>query len=190
MMNIVLLGGNGYIGRHLTEMWIHKNNDIKIYTISRSGKNKFEHPNVINIKADVNDFEKLKKLLPQEVDFIINLIGAPEKDELKSREINDQPAEVMLKIAQIKKVKAMGMIGGKLGPKYFLNTKAKLINMLRESEIPVVVVEPTLVYGGDRRDRLSKLVPLFNILGVFSKNIKPIRVEKVVKEMIEGLENK
>lgn len=115
MMNIVLLGGNGYIGRHLTEMWINKNNDIKIYTISRSGKNKFEHPNVVNIKADVNDFEKLEKLLPQEVDFIINLIGAPEKDELKSREINDQPAEVMLKIAQIKKVKAVGMIGGKLG---------------------------------------------------------------------------
>lgn len=81
-MNIVLLGGNGYIGRHLTEMWINKNNDIKIYTISRSGKNKFEHPNVVNIKADVNDFEKIGKLLPQEVDFIINLIGAPEKMNL------------------------------------------------------------------------------------------------------------
>lgn len=187
-MNIVLLGGNGYIGRKVSELWLQKNPDIKIYAISRSGKNIFKHSNVINLEADVSDFNSINKVLPDKIDIIINLIGAPEKDEIKSKKINEEPAEVMIRIAKEKHVKAMGMIGGLLGPKYFLDTKSKIISKLKDTNIPLVVVEPTLVYGGDRVDMLSRLVPLFKVLGIFSVKMKPVKVEKIASELIEGFQ--
>lgn len=80
----------------------------------------------------------------------------------------------------------MGMVGGIFGPKTFTETKSKIINRLKESKIPLVVVEPTLIYGDDRKDGLSMLVPLFYVLGTFAKFMWPVRVEKVVADLVEG----
>lgn len=48
-------------------------------------------------------------------------------------------------------------------------------------------VEPTVVYGGGRSDILAKMVPMFKVLGVFSKKLKPVRVEDVANELITKL---
>ena len=40
-MKIILLGGNGYIGREVTKQWLKKDSHAEFYIISRSGKNKF-----------------------------------------------------------------------------------------------------------------------------------------------------
>lgn len=183
-MNIVLLGGNGYLGRHLTDLWLNLNPQITIYSISRTGENKLKDDRLVNLKANVSNYEEVIKVLPDNIDFIVDLIGRPESDPTISKKINELPADVM--IATEKGVKAIGFIGGVLGPKLFTETKSKIINKLKESNVPLVVVEPTLIYGDDRNDGLSKLVPLFYVLGIFAKFMKPVRVEKVASELIEG----
>lgn len=185
-MNIVLLGGNGYLGRHLTDLWLDLNPKITIYSISRTGENKLKDDRLVNLKANVSNYEEVIKVLPENIDFLVDLIGRPESDPTISKKINELPADVMLKIATEKGVKAIGFIGGVLGPKLFTETKSKIINKLKESNVPLVVVEPTLIYGDDRNDGLSKLVPLFYVLGIFAKFMKPVRVEKVASELIEG----
>ena len=37
MKNIVLLGGNGYIGREVTRQWLEKDSSAEFYIISRTG---------------------------------------------------------------------------------------------------------------------------------------------------------
>ena len=62
--------------------------------------------------------------------------------------------------------------------------------MLQESGIPTTVVEPTLVYGGGRKDTLSKLVPIFKVLGSVIPSMKPVKVEDVASELVEGMLNR
>ncbi len=120
MKNIVLLGGNGFIGRAFTDRWLLDDKDVTFYVLSRSGKNKINYPNIKNIPVDVTNYEKVKEVLPEKIDYIIDFVGRPEKDMEKLIEVNEKPAEVMSKIAKEYNVKAMGFIGGKLGPKSLL----------------------------------------------------------------------
>ena len=55
------------------------------------------------------------------------------------------------------------------------------------SGIRVEVVEPTLLYGAGRSDALARMVPIFKILGLFFRTMKPVRVEEVAAELIEKM---
>ncbi len=187
MTNIVLLGGNGYLGRNVTRKWLEKDPQATFYVVSRSGKNTLEDSRIINIQADVTDYDDVISKLPDTIDRIADFVGRPESDPEKFRKVNDEPAEVMLAIARNKKVPAMGFISGATGPKPFVRGKAHLARMLKDSGIPTVVVTPTIVYGNGRSDTISKFVPLLKFFGIFSKNLKPVHVDDVAEQLVSGL---
>ena len=189
MRNIILLGGNGYIGRAVSEEWIGKDSTITLYVVSRSGENKYQHAQIKNVKADVTSYESIKSVLPNKIDCIVDFVGRPEKDESELIKANKRPAEIMLELAEEFNVEKVGFIGGLLGPKSFVTMKAEVLSMLKSSGKQVAYVEPTLVYGKDRNDSMSKIVPLLKFLGLFIKNVRPIPVEDVARELVEKLTN-
>lgn len=186
MTTVVLLGGNGYIGRNTTEKWLEKDKNAQFYVVSRSGNNTLKDKRIHNIKVDVANFDEVSKLLPENIDYIVDFVGRPEKDEKLFEEVNNKPAEVMLKIAKEKNVKAMGFIGGILGSKKFVEAK-KIADELRASGIRTEVVEPTVVYGNGRSDALAKMIPIFKFLGLFIKNMKPVLINDVVDELVNKM---
>lgn len=187
MTNIVLLGGNGYIGRNVTEKWLREDPNAVFYVISRSGKNQLTHSRIHNIASDVTDYKAVVEAVPDRVDYIIDFIGRPESDPIAFEEINDKPAQVMLQLAKDKNVKAMGFVGGLLGPKSFLEGKKRIADQLRASGIRTEVVEPTVVYGNGRNDILTKFIPLFKFFGLFMKNMKPVLVSDVADELVSKM---
>lgn len=187
MTNIVLLGGNGYVGRAATQAWIRRDPEATFYIVSLSGENKLSGKNIINLKADASDYQSVKSVLPEKVSYIVDFVGRPEKDSQASDKINRQPAIVMRKIAEEKNALAMGFIGGILGPSHFTNTKKELISYLEESSVKLGYVEPTILYGKDRSDTLAKMIPIFKVLGVFSKKMKPIYVGDLVEQLIDNI---
>lgn len=187
MTTLVLLGGNGYIGREISRQWCQRDSQIQIYTVSRSGKNSLQTTNIHNLQADVTDYQAVLKQLPERVDYIVDLVGGPNKDPQQLINNNQKPAEVMLKIAENKHVKAMGIISGRLGDASFVKIKAAIIKQLKQSPIPLAYVEPTLVYGAGRADALAKMVPLLKFFGLFSKKFKPVPVEEVAQQLINQL---
>lgn len=184
MTNVVLLGGNGYIGRNVTEAWLQKDPQATFYVVSRSGKNELSYSRIHNIAADVTNYQAVKQALPGQVDYIVDFVGRPESDDVAFVQVNDKPADVMLKIAQDKQVKAMGFIGGLLGPKKFLEGKKRIASKLQASGIRTEVVDPTVVYGNGRSDALAKMVPIFKFFGMFMKNMKPVQVSDVATELV------
>ena len=190
MKTIVLFGGNGYIGREVTKSWLEKESESRVLVLSRSGKNELVDARIENIAVNVADLAAVRAVLPDQVDYMIDLVGLPEKDPQIFEEVNVKPAQVMLSLAEEKDVKGMGFIGGRLGPKTFVEVKGELSQMLQESGIPTTVVEPTLVYGGGRKDTLSKLVPIFKVLGSVIPSMKPVKVEDVASELVEGMLNR
>ncbi|GFZ26126.1 NAD-dependent epimerase/dehydratase family protein [Lactobacillus corticis] len=190
MTKAVLLGGNGYLGRVVSDHWLKQDPTIELYVVSRSGKNQLINDRIINLKADVTDYAAVEQVLPEQVDYIIDFVGRPEKDPQAFHQINDLPAEVMLKLAQKYQVKAMGFIGGILGDKAFVTGKAKIAARLEASGIKTAVVNPTLVYGSGRNDSMTKLVPLLKFFGIFSKKFRPVTADSVADELLTKLLDK
>ncbi len=184
MSTVVMLGGNGYIGRNVTEKWLKADSNAKFVVVSRSGENLLKNDRISNVKADCASYESVSAVIPEQVDYIVDFVGRPEKDPEQFKTINDFPADVMLKIAENKNVKAMGIIGGLLGPKPFIQGKKRIIEKLQASGIRTEYVEPTLVYGNGRKDSMTKMVPLLKFFGIFSKNLKPVDVNDVANELV------
>lgn len=129
----------------------------------------------------------VEAVLPEKIDYIIDFIGRPEKDVDLFKKVNNLPAQVMLGVAEKHRVKAMGVIGGVLGPKLFVNGKKLIIESLEKSDIPLAVVEPTIVYGSGRADTLAKMVPILKVVGVLVKMLKPVHVDDIANELITQL---
>lgn len=184
---VVLFGGNGYLGRELTRQWAEAVPDTHFWILSRSGRNSLKVPNCHNVAVDVTDEQAIRSILPDQIDYIVDLVGRPAKNIVDSQQVNDRPAQVMQQLAESYQVRAMGFIGGKLGSKEFLATKQRLIDQLRKSTIPLAVVAPTLLYGADRHDKLSRMVPVLQFLGLFSARIRPMKVEVAARELLNQL---
>jgi nucleoside-diphosphate-sugar epimerase len=187
MDTVVMLGGNGYIGRNVTMKWMEKDPEARFVVVSRSGRNQLKDDRIVNVQADSSDYESVRKVLPEHVDYVIDFVGRPEKDPEEFRKVNDMPADVMLRIAREKNVKAMGMIGGVLGPKSFTEGKKRIIARLKASGIRTETVSPTLVYGNGRKDATVKMVPLLKFFGIFAKNLKPVDVNDVADELVRKM---
>lgn len=187
MKKIVLLGGNGYLGRNFTQDWLKHDRDCQFYVLSRSGRNQLTDSNIINIKADVTDERAVLAAVPDTIDYIVDFVGAPSKDPQAFVKLNQQPAHVMRTVAEKRHAKAMGFIGGILGPKKFTTVKKELIAYLQQSSVPLAYVEPTLVYGAGRKDKMTRNVPLLKFLGIFSRKFKPVLVGEVVETLRQRL---
>lgn len=190
MSNVVMLGGNGYIGRNTTKAWMAKDPEAVFYVVSRSGKNQLKDERIINIQADVTSSDDIRSKLPEKVDYIVNFIGCaavPEGSDKTLKELNMEPAKVMRELAEFYHVKAMGAIGGKLGSKDFTSSKKAMLDYLKQSSIPAEAVEPTLVIGAGRKDSLTKMVPLLRFFGIFNRNFRPVQVEDVADELTDKM---
>lgn len=186
-MKAIILGGNGLVGRELTRQWLKRDQDIEIYVVSRSGNNVISHKNVHNIKGDIQHVEQIKSQLPNQVDYVVDLIGGPEKDEQKLKALNLVPAEVTIQLADDLHAEHIGFLGASLGPKDFINIKKDIISKLKATNKKFSVVSPTIIYGGERQDTLGKLIPLFKVLGKVSKNMKPVHVTDVALALLKQL---
>ncbi|MEJ5922224.1 NAD-dependent epimerase/dehydratase family protein [Bifidobacterium thermophilum] len=186
---IVLLGGNGYIGRAVTREWLARDPDALITVLCGSGHNELNDPRVTTIKADIHDRQAVSEALPTRIDYIADFIGGPRNDPDSLRRDNDEPADTMLQIARQRKVKAMGFIGGTFGPKTFVSTKRSIIERLRRegSPIPLAVVEPTVVYGAGRHDAIARAIPLLKFCGLFNHSMRPMRVENVARTFVDRM---
>ncbi|MEE1296469.1 MAG: NAD(P)H-binding protein [Bifidobacterium sp.] len=187
MATIVLLGGNGYIGREVTRQWLAKDRDARFVVVSGSGTNQLKDARITNVKADATDVDTLEKALPAKFDAIVDFIGRPCKDAQDNIRINVEPAKGMQRLAEERGARAMGYIGGVLGPKRFTRTKAEMVHSLKQSSVPLAYVEPTIVYGGGRSDAMSKMVPLLKVVGKFVKNCEPVKVEDVAADLVGQL---
>ena len=187
MKNIVLIGGNGYIGQEVLRQWLALDADAHFYVISRSGKSKVVNERVVNLSADFTTSEPDVSGLPSQIDYMVDFVGRPESDADQLKTVNEIPVDNMIKLAEKYQVPTLGYVGGVLGPKSFTNMKKDMIQKLEKTGKNVAYVEPTVVYGGERSDALSKMVPLFKFFGLFSKTMKPVKVEDVAGELIQKL---
>lgn len=187
MTNVLMLGGNGYLGRNVTKVWMQKDPNAVFYVVSRSGKNQLKDERIINIQDNVTSAQELSAKIPVKIDYIVDFIGfasKPKGSQQTFMELNMNPAKVMVELAKEYQVKAQGYISGSLGSKEFKTTKEKVVKMLTESGVPTKIIAPTLVYGDNRHDQFTKLVPFLKFAGIFAPKLKPVKVEDAANQLV------
>lgn len=185
--NVVLLGGNGYIGTAIIQAWMKQNPEAVFYALCRTGQGPLKSENVHYIACDATDLKEVSAALPDKVDYMVDCVGVYTSDEQKLQQFNILPAKVMLEAAKGHDVKAFGYIGGSMGSKAFKASKLQAEKLLESGPTPVVVISPTLVYGNGRHDAMSKLVPLLKFAGFFNPKLKPITASDLADQMVAQL---
>ena len=174
MKNVVLVGGNGYIGREITRQWLKRDAEVQIYVTSRSERQEIKDSRVYHVQVDVNNALAFEKALPEKVDYIVNLTYG-NMDALKT--IRD--------FAEKHGCQAIGNIGCTakvLGFEDFVKMKENELQFLREGKVRVANYDVTIAYGADRNDDLLKAVQS----GAFDE-LPPVHVEAAARLLIDRL---
>ncbi|UMT80734.1 NAD-dependent epimerase/dehydratase family protein [Staphylococcus roterodami] len=176
MTTIILVGGNGYIGREITRQWLIRDSEAQIYVTSRNNKQEIKDNRVHHVQVDVNDANAFEDALPEKVDYVVNLTYGS-IDAIKS--IRD--------FAEKHGAQAIGNIGVDSnvelpGFEDFIKMKNNELQLLQESKVRVTNYDLTVAYGADRNDDLSEVVQAGNL-----DELPPVHVEVVARILIDRL---
>lgn len=176
MTTIVLVGGNGYIGREVTRQWLARDPEAELYVTSRSDRHEIEDGRVHHVKVDVADAAAFEAALPEKVDYLVNLVYG-----------NSEAMDAMREFAEKHGVQAIGNVGvdaEAVGEGFadFARMKEGELGLLQEGSVRVANVSVPIVYGVDRDDDLAKMVRSGAMDG-----LPPIHVEVVARLLIDRL---
>jgi uncharacterized protein YbjT (DUF2867 family) len=195
MRNILVLGGTGFIGRHVCEKLQRQGWAITVPTRRTFHAAPVQHlPRLTVVEADVHDAARLTRLLRGH-DAVVNLIAILHGDEAAF-----ERAHVALPAALAKACAAAGVrrlvhvsaLGVSLeGPSRYQRSKARGEAVLRQADLDLTVLRPSVVFGaGDRFLNLfSRLQTAFPVVPLAGANARfqPVWVEDVAAAAVTCL---
>lgn len=185
-MNILVIGGAGYVGSKLIPKLLEKKHKVKVYDLYIFGENVFDEfrndKNLTEIKADVRDFKKLDKAL-KGIDVIIHLACISndpsfELNPLLGKSINLDAFEPCVKLAKKNNVKrfiyasSSSVYGVKKEPNVtedmslepltdyskFKGECEKILLRYMDDKFECCILRPATVCGYAKRQRLDVIV--------------------------------
>jgi len=187
MKNILLLGGTGFVGRHVCEQLHRMGWRITVPTRRARNAAAVQHlPRVTVLQADVHDEAQLARLLPGH-DAVVNLVAILHGSEAAFDHVHVQlPAKLARACAatgvrRVVHVSALGV--GLDAPSRYQRSKARGEAVLREADLALTVLRPSVIFGtGDRFlnlfASLQALFPLLPLAGSDAR-FQPVWVEDV-----------
>lgn len=214
-MKAFVTGGTGFIGSHLVETLLDKNNYSEIRCLVRTNDKWLKNKNFTRVKGDLDDLNVLKKAV-QDVDVIFHLAGLVKAPTYREFEhANVDATENLLRIAKksgVEKIVILSSLAA-AGPShngpvtesdpmnpvsmYGKSKKQmeKIVHELNDDTMSVTILRPPAVYG-PREDQI------FNFFKLMNKRICPIvgdgnhpkismvYVDDVVQGLLKGARQK
>lgn len=195
MNNILVLGGTGFIGRHVCEKLHRQGWNITVPTRRAINAARVQHlPRVTVLEADVHDPAQLLGLLNGQ-DAVVNLVailhGSEDDFERVHVELPLSLAEVCAAdgVRRVVHVSAMGV--SQDGPSRYQRSKARGEEVLRGSGLDLTILRPSVVFGaGDRFlnlfARMQAVLPVVPLAGAHAR-FQPVWVEDVAQAVVACL---
>jgi NADH dehydrogenase len=195
--NVLVIGGAGFIGRHLVNQLAAWGINIIVPTRQRErAKELILLPTVDVVEANIHDAATLAQLVRGK-DAVINLVGVLH-DGRGTRSFKQAHVVLPQKIiaacqaAGVKRLLHMSALGADThGPSAYLRSKGEGEAAVRASELEWTVFRPSVVFGrGDAFvnlfARLLSLSPVV-LLGCPNAHLQPVFVEDVAQTFIRSL---
>ena len=186
-MNILLIGGNGFVGKALIKEF--KKYNVKVSYLSRSQNYSISKDEATWIEGDIFDIENI--VINEKYDIAIHLIGTIKNKKLYSK-LNTESVEQTIKLCQKHNINKLVYFSANGGFRQYIESKAGGERLVKNSKLDYLIVRPGLMYGKDRLTSYFNILPIkfFSKLGIiFFKNVYPLPVEKVVKSVVKAILN-
>ena len=198
--NICVIGGSGFVGRHIVQLLSAQRYQVRVPTRSRErAKELILLPTVDAVDANVHDETQLARLT-RGMDAVINLVGVLH-DAGGERGFEQAHVVLTRKIIAacgangVRRYVHMSALGADpSGPSKYQRTKGEAEALVRASGLDWTIFRPSVVFGrGDRFlnmfASLLKLMPVM-VLGSPNARFQPVWVEDVAAAFVRSLEDR
>lgn len=198
---ICLLGGTGFVGRHLAARLAQRDYNVKILTRSRARHyDLVVLPTVTLVEADVHDAATLAREFAG-CAAVVNLVGILNERGHRGRGFRQVHVELPRKIIQACRAAGVSRLlhmsalnAARNAPSHYLRTKAEAAELvLAAQDLQVTVFEPSVIFGpGDRFlnrfARLLRLAPGVFPLPCPNAKLAPVSAGDVAEAMLRSLD--
>ena len=184
-MNILLIGGNGFVGKALINELRKKR--IKVTYISRSQNYSISKDEATWLQGDIFDIENI--VINEKYDIAIHLIGTIKNKKLYSK-LNTKSVAQTIKLCQKQNINKLIYFSANGGFKQYLESKRNGEKLVVDSKLNYLIIRPGLMYGKERLTSYFNILPIkfFSKLGIpFFKNVYPLPVEKIAKSVVKAI---
>ena len=184
-MNILLIGGNGFVGKALIKEF--KKYNVKVSYLSRSQNYSISKDEATWIHEDIFDIENI--ISNEKYDIAIHLIGTIKNKKLYSK-LNTESVAQTIKLCQKQNINKLVYFSANGGFKQYIESKRNGEKLVVNSKLDYLIVRPGLMYGKERLTSYFNILPIkfFSKLGIpFFKNVYPLPVEKIARAVVKGI---
>ena len=184
-MNILLIGGNGFVGKALIKEF--KKYNVKVSYLSRSQNHSISKDEANWIQGDIFNSENI--ITNEKYDIAIHLIGTIKNKKLYSK-LNTESVAQTIELCQKHNINKLAYFSANGGFKQYLESKRNGEKLLVDSKLNYLIIRPGLMYGKERLTSYFNILPIkfFSKLGIpFFKNVYPLPVEKVARSVVKGI---
>ena len=184
-MNILLIGGNGFVGQALIKEFTE--NKVKVSYLSRTQNHSISKNEATWIQGDIFDLDNI--MIKESYDITIHLIGTIKNKNLYSK-LNTESVAQTIKLCQKYNINKLVYFSANGGFKQYFESKHNGEKLVVDSKLDYLIVRPGLMYGKERLTSYFNILPIkfFSKLGItFFKNVYPLPVEKVARSVVKGI---
>ena len=186
-MNILLIGGNGFVGQALIKEF--KKYKVDVSYLSRTQNHSIYRDEATWIPGDIFNCENT--IINEEYDIAIHLIGTIKNKKLYSK-LNTESVAETIKLCQKHNINKLVYFSANGGFKQYLESKVAGEILVKDSKLDYLIVRPGLMYGKDRLTSYFNVLPIkfFSKLRItFFKNVYPLPVNKVAESVVNAILN-
>ncbi|WP_314547819.1 NAD(P)-dependent oxidoreductase [uncultured Gemella sp.] len=184
-MNILLIGGNGFVGQALIKEF--KKHKVKVSYLSKTQNHLITEEDATWIRGDIFDLNNT--MIKESYDISIHLIGTIKNKYLYSK-LNTKSVAQTIKLCQKHNINKLIYFSANGGFKQYFESKVAGERLVKDSKLNYLIVRPGLIYGKGRLTSYFNVLPIkfFSKLGItFFKKVYPLPVEKVAESVVKAI---
>ncbi len=202
VQKILILGGTGFVGRHVCEKLVHAQARVTVPTRRRRNANHILMlPTLDVVEANIHDEATLQQLISGQ-DAVVNLVAILQGDEASFDAAHVQLAGKIARACEaagVRRVVHVSALGADVRnpdglPSMYLRSKSRGEQVLRQVPLDLTVLRPSVIFGaGDKFlnvfAQLQKFLPVMPLAGA-SAMFQPVWVQDVASAIAHCLEEK
>lgn len=198
--NILVLGGSGFVGRHVCEHLSRLGWRVTVPTRRLPARSVQMLPGVSVVSANVHEPRELNALVRGH-DAVVNLVAILHGNEAAFEQVHVTLPTLLAKAckaAGVRRVVHISALGADVhGPSMYQRSKARgelaLMSAAQSSDLGLTILRPSVIFGTDDRfinlfAKLQSLFPIMPLAGSHTR-FQPVWVHDVAQAVVRCLQD-